>query len=486
MRKSVAILLYVLLFAASSVANGNDLYRYRVGATYGLGNLKAGEKPYYSFNHMWGLAAGINGSRTALTFGILSQRNYSNPEASGHFTFFSKKDDAKLVFKSLRTGFDLDYHLIKSGSVIPTIGAGIGYMIWEYADPEGDTVVQTVGDRDNTVDFSAAEMYLSGSAGIEIAASEKLIFGSKISVDYLTGLGASFSDSVNSSRGRLMMRFGISLSYLFGAASPAPTPAKTWPSEDVWSQQTEEKKREPVEGDSDGDGIKDKRDKCPGTPPGAIVDKSGCPIDTDHDGVVDGIDECPRTPRMAVGFVDMFGCQIDADFDGVPDYRDTCRASLTGVVVDDYGCPVDSDGDGVYDGRDDCPDTPPGIEVDGRGCMDIAFLNDTLRIHIEYQSGSFEVDVRTRERLQPLIRKLKILTDVRIKILGYTDNVGPAEANQSLSQKRANRMRDWLAGEGIERERMTPIGKGETNFIASNQTADGRAKNRRIELVFFR
>jgi outer membrane protein OmpA-like peptidoglycan-associated protein len=236
--------------------------------------------------------------------------------------------------------------------------------------------------------------------------------------------------------------------------------------------------------DSDGDGVADDDDDCPNTPEGVIIDDNGCSTDSDRDGVPDGLDDCPRTPRSATGYVDIFGCPIDADFDGVPDYRDSCRAGPVGAGVDETGCPLDSDGDGVYDGLDDCPATKQGIEVDQRGCIDVAFLHDVMRVYVDYPSGSFEIDQRTRKRLQPLIKKLLILSDVRITINGYTDNVGPTEANRDLSQKRANRMRDWMIENGITGERLTATGKGKTNFIASNKTAKGRAKNRRIELIF--
>lgn len=483
MRILVHILL-LLLMPVSSAFGGSDASRYRVGLIYGLGNIEAREWPYYSFNHNWGITGGISGDRTLLTFSLLSQKNCGDSAASGHFGFFASEDNAQLVFKSLRAGFDLDYRLMKDRTYSPTIGVGLGYVIWRYADPAGDTVVQTRGSRENIVHYSAAEMFLSGSLGLEIEASSRLAFNLKTSFDYLTGLGTAFSDSVNDVRGRLLMRLGISLSYRFGSGQASRPSTESWPSTEAWSQQTVQSREAPSAGDADGDGIKDKRDKCPGTPQGAVVDKSGCPVDSDGDGVADGLDDCPRTPRSAIGYVDIFGCPIDADFDGVPDYRDNCRPSPAGVTVNEDGCPLDSDGDGVYDGRDDCPSTQPGIEVDGRGCIDVAFMNDTMRINIEYQSGSFEIDMRTRDRLQPLIRKLKILTDVKIAILGFTDNVGPAEANQSLSQKRANRLRDWLVTQGIAVERLTAIGKGETNFIASNQTAAGRAENRRIELIF--
>jgi OOP family OmpA-OmpF porin len=281
----------------------------------------------------------------------------------------------------------------------------------------------------------------------------------------------------------MVMRLGCGLAFLFGREKRERPSLPVWPSQETWAEQ-KEPKRDAAERDSDGDGIIDRQDNCPNTPMGATVDGSGCPDDSDSDGVLDGLDDCPVTPGIAAGYVDIFGCPIDTDYDGIPDYRDHCREGPVGTIVDSVGCPIDSDNDGVFDGLDDCPATETGIEVDERGCIDIAFLYKALTVNIDYLPGSFEVDERTKKRLQPLIRKLKILSDVEIKIIGYTDNVGPAEANQILSQKRANRLRDWFESHGIAHDRMTAVGRGETNFIASNQTAEGRAQNRRIVLIF--
>ena len=118
--------------------------------------------------------------------------------------------------------------------------------------------------------------------------------------------------------------------------------------------------------DSDGDGVLDGDDKCPGTPHGVVVDKKGCPVDTDGDGVYDGLDQCPNTPHGAK--VDAVGCPIDTDGDGVPDGLDRCPDTPPGAKVDAAGCPTDSDGDGVPDGVDRCPDTPKGATVDALGC----------------------------------------------------------------------------------------------------------------------
>ena len=118
--------------------------------------------------------------------------------------------------------------------------------------------------------------------------------------------------------------------------------------------------------DEDLDGVPDRKDACPGTPAGAIVDSRGCPIDSDRDGVPDGTDQCPDTP---VGTqVDERGCLADSDRDGVPDGSDACPDTPAGALVDDWGCPLDSDRDGVPDGIDRCPGTPPGAIVDAEGC----------------------------------------------------------------------------------------------------------------------
>lgn len=118
--------------------------------------------------------------------------------------------------------------------------------------------------------------------------------------------------------------------------------------------------------DSDGDGILDNRDRCPGTPPGAQVDGHGCPSDSDGDGVPNGLDRCPATVPGAT--VDATGCPRDSDGDNIPDGIDRCPDTPPGVLVDPSGCPRDSDGDGIPDGLDRCSETPRGATVDALGC----------------------------------------------------------------------------------------------------------------------
>src|SRR5689334_12166264 len=119
--------------------------------------------------------------------------------------------------------------------------------------------------------------------------------------------------------------------------------------------------------DTDGDGVTDRRDHCPGTPAGCKVDVQGCPIDADGDGVCDGIDQCPNTPRGVR--VDAHGCPLDDDRDGVFNGIDQCPDTPRGCKVDARGCPIDTDHDGICDGVDQCDNTPMGCTVDARGCV---------------------------------------------------------------------------------------------------------------------
>jgi len=197
--------------------------------------------------------------------------------------------------------------------------------------------------------------------------------------------------------------------------------------------------------DSDGDGVPDDRDQCPDTPAGVAVDASGCPLDTDGDGV--------------------------------PDYRDECPGTPAGVEVNASGCPLDSDGDGVPDYMDQCPDTPAGADVNALGCEADVVLQD---VNFEFDSAT--LTSRAEQILDGVAEKLRANENVRVRLEGYTDSIGTESYNEDLSQRRADSVADYLAGQGIDPERMRTIGYGEAQPIATNETAEGRAQNRRVEL----
>ncbi len=237
--------------------------------------------------------------------------------------------------------------------------------------------------------------------------------------------------------------------------------------------------------DSDGDGVLDGIDRCPDTPGGVMVDANGCPKDSDGDGVFDGPDKCPDTPQGAT--VDVNGCPKDSDGDGVLDGLDKCPDTPQGATVDRNGCPKDSDSDGVLDGLDRCPDTPRGVKVDDRGCPVAAQLFEEEKATLVLEGVNFETNsavltAGSTSILDRVVESLKAWPEVRIEVAGHTDSVGRADYNKTLSAKRAEAVRAYLAAAGIDSSRMTATGYGEETPIADNNTDPGRAANRRVEL----
>ena len=225
--------------------------------------------------------------------------------------------------------------------------------------------------------------------------------------------------------------------------------------------------------DSDGDGVPDSLDACPGTPLGAVVNAQGCELDTDLDGVVDRLDQCPDTPRGAS--VDARGCPADSDKDGVYDGIDQCPSTPVGAKVDSRGCPQDSDNDGVYDGIDQCPNTIRGALVDAVGCgIQLSGANFAVNSSEPLPSGTIKLD--------EVAKRLQDFPSVRIVVEGHTDSSGDEVYNQRLSERRATAVKDYLVRRGVPADRISVVGLGESQPIADNSTEEGQAQNRRVVL----
>jgi outer membrane protein OmpA-like peptidoglycan-associated protein len=237
--------------------------------------------------------------------------------------------------------------------------------------------------------------------------------------------------------------------------------------------------------DDDGDGVANHLDKCPDTPKGVTVDSSGCPIDSDGDGVPDYLDKCPGTPKGTK--VDASGCPIDSDGDGVPDALDKCPGTPRGVEVDAKGCPVDSDGDGVPDYLDKCPGTLRGVPVDEVGCplagIEVAGNEWFVRGKVLFAVNKATLNPEAQELLLRIASFLKKNTQYVVEIQGNTDSTGPMAWNMELSKKRADAVRDFLVGNGVGADRLSTKGFGPNEPIASNDTAEGRAMNRRVDFA---
>ena len=223
--------------------------------------------------------------------------------------------------------------------------------------------------------------------------------------------------------------------------------------------------------DSDNDGIIDDRDKCPAVP--GLAKYEGCPVpDTDKDGINDENDKCPTV----AGFAKYEGCPIpDTDKDGINDEDDKC-INQPGVARY-QGCPVpDTDGDGVNDEEDKCPRVVG--PVDNFGCPVIGIKS----YEIVFRTGSAILLAKGKPVLDTVVAYLKRNPDVEVTIDGHTDNTGSDKVNHPLSVKRAEATKAYLVSKGIRADRLTTAGFGSTQPVADNKTAEGRQKNRRIEI----
>jgi outer membrane protein OmpA-like peptidoglycan-associated protein len=175
----------------------------------------------------------------------------------------------------------------------------------------------------------------------------------------------------------------------------------------------------------------------------------------------------------------------DPDRDGVPNVRDLCPRDAGPAELD--GCP-DRDLDLIPDREDRCPRDPGPAENDGcpvlagEPVVEIESERLSLKDSIQFESGK---DTIQRRSLPVLDEIAKLLADHpelrRVRVEGHTDDVGAAAYNKDLSERRAASVVRYLVAKGVAKERLAAAGYGFERPIASNATALGRAKNRRVE-----
>jgi OOP family OmpA-OmpF porin len=140
--------------------------------------------------------------------------------------------------------------------------------------------------------------------------------------------------------------------------------------------------------------------------------------------------------------------------------------------------PSDKDGDGVYDENDRCPNTEAAKQVDQRGCPAIL-----LTMHgINFNTDSSKILPDSESLLAQAKAALDDSVGVSVIIEGHTDNTAGYSYNQLLSERRAKAVLEYLVANGIEKERLVSVGKGENSPVSSNNSKEGRYQNRRVEL----
>lgn len=254
--------------------------------------------------------------------------------------------------------------------------------------------------------------------------------------------------------------------------------------------------------DRDGDNIPDRRDADPNHAEDfdGFEDQDGAPDpDNDHDGIMDLTDGAPLEPEDQDGFRDGDGIpDPDNDGDGIEDSRDQCPGTDKDLATvedmdgfqDDDGCPdSDNDNDGIADTEDQCPNEAetPNDYQDEDGCPDekpeiaVEAGQAIVLEGVTFNSGSAELTPNSRIILNKVVQTMKENPQIEVEIRGYTDNTGSNAANMRISLQRADAVKSYLVQNGIDAFRITTRGFGPANPVASNDTREGRARNRRIE-----
>ena len=491
---STFFMFLILLNNLSGQVFDNQLYLRFAGGT---AKLIGGEEDYSTFRALGAFKAGYYfnqkiGLELEAGYGFVTVRDKDQ-----HLEILSHVvENSDYPYRTILIPYSVNvrYNLTKDRTWIPYLLAGPGLMQWEAVNTDSSRVV-----------FSGSNLMANLGGGFEWEWSRFLaldfyvgyqhIFNQKKDMSGLSELG--MAPDVQSGN----LTFGIGFTIRFGG--------------DV---------------DSDGDGIIDRKDKCPHLAEDfdGFEDDDGCPdFDNDQDSLPDSVE---TNTGIYINETDT-GTDPnswDTDNDGLSDYDeiyvyktnplhpDTDGDKLTdGDEVNKYNTnpnladsdgdglsdydeifvhhtdPVnpDTDGDGIVDGKDKCPLEPENYNgyMDEDGCPDekpeIIFKKKAPLVleGVQFKSGSTDLTEEAKQTIQKVVRSLKDYPEVHLEISGHTDNIGSRANNIKLSKQRADAVKDYIVSQGIASGRLRAIGLGPDHPIATNSTPEGRAQNRRIE-----
>jgi len=471
MKNNLFKVLALVMFFISANTNAQseeNPWQVSVGMTaidfYPVGNHEPGQELFSgdTFEDMFNVSDhwNISPSLSYLTIGRYLDNNFSL-NLSGTYNQIEKYGSQKvdnLDYFNLSLG--VDYSLAESlnlNKIEPTFGVGAGYT-WLEEGPFNSNGNGDSNEVNSTGSFNT-------SLGLTYWANDYIGLSLKTTYNYVM--------PDNTDLVQQHFRHSLGLTVRFGGS-------------DTDGDGIQDKKDacpdvpglEAFKGcpDTDGDGIQDSEDSCPDA--AGLAEFKGCP-DTDGDGVSDNNDRCPNV----AGLSDMAGCP-DTDGDGITDERDGCPSEAG--PRGNRGCPwPDSDGDSVADKDDKCPNEVGTVANDGCPETPSEDVQATLASYaktINFDYGKTSIKEEANKTLQAIVEILVQYPNANFVVEGHTDSIGSTAFNQKLSEQRAAVIVDFLTSNGVDASRLSSVGFGETSPVSSNDTKEGMAQNRRVEV----
>ena len=172
---------------------------------------------------------------------------------------------------------------------------------------------------------------------------------------------------------------------------------------------------------------------------------------------------------------------LDGDGDGIVDDRDQCQQTAPGVNVDERGCALDRDNDGIADDLDMCPDSESIVNIDERGCTVVIEQPPAINLELHFANNSAVIPEGGKVEIKAVADVMTQFDNATVEIAGHSDSSGSASYNKKLSQRRADAVRDALINDyGLDAARVSAVGYGQEQPIATNSTQAGRLANRRV------
>ena len=386
LKRFAAVSLFLIVSVAVNAQAGQVAEAFTVSPLIGYHVFEGDQNT--ADDYSFGLAVGYNVSQR---WGVEFDARYTQTQV-----VLPGLDDSDLDVWSF--GLNALYHFNPKGQFVPYFLVGMGGMTFDAEDFHYD--------EDFMLNWGlGAKIFLSKSVALRLDARHIADLHSDRVFDHQNKSSDTDHNLIASA----------GLVWQFGGVTPTDAPL-----------------------DSDGDGVTDDRDKCPGTAPGIAVDAVGCPPYQPKPKAV----PAPAPPPEPAPVVD-----------------------------------GDDDGDGVPNSRDRCPNTPKGVTVDENGCA-IKFT-----LYLEFDFDKAEIRPEYAGKLGEAADFIGKYPDAKFLLSGHTDSIGTESYNVELSKRRATAVLDYLvANFSIDKARLLARGYGEAVPVADNGSEEGRQKNRRVEI----